>query len=193
LIKQLCSAVFYVHNDYRLAHLDIKPDNLVFNDNNQLALIDLGHTEKIGASINHPTGTAMYRPEEIESGAPYQVAPADIYGLAMTILVIMIQDLPFGKVDRRTLNRIYTRSGARASFFRILYGSFRDVDERHPLELQELLYRCLNPNPAERPGIHEFLDCAWIVDAPETLDANLTHELNQIMGLKPHPNDQWNW
>jgi hypothetical protein len=25
------------------------------------------------------------------------------------------------------------------------------------------------------------------------LDANLTHELNQIMGLKPHPNDQWNW
>jgi hypothetical protein len=25
------------------------------------------------------------------------------------------------------------------------------------------------------------------------LDANLTHELNHIMGLKPHPKDQWNW
>jgi serine/threonine protein kinase len=187
LIKQLCSAVFYFHTEYRLAHLDIKPDNLVFNDSNQLALIDLGHTEKIGAKINHATGTSKYRPEEIETGAAYQVAPADIYGLAMTILVIMIQDLPFGKVSRATLNRLYTASGTRASFFRILYGSFRDVDERHPEEVQELLYRCLNPNPAERPGIHDFLDCAWIVDAPETLDANLTHEFNTIMGLKPHP------
>lgn len=44
LIKQLCSAVFYVHADYQLAHLDIKPDNLVFDDNGRLALIDLGHT-----------------------------------------------------------------------------------------------------------------------------------------------------
>ena len=190
LIKQLCSAVFYLHTGYGLAHLDIKPDNLVFNDANQLALIDLGHTEKIGASIHHATGTAMYRPREVETGATYQVAPADIYSLAMTILVIMIQDLPFGKVDRQTLNRIYTRSGTRESFFRILYGSFRNVDERHPAEVQELLYRCLNPNPADRPSIHEFQECAWIVDAPDTLDANLAHELNHLMGLQTHPKDQ---
>ena len=32
LIKQLCSNVFYLHTAYGLAHLDIKPDNLVFND-----------------------------------------------------------------------------------------------------------------------------------------------------------------
>lgn len=31
-IKQLCSAVFYVHANYRLAHLDIKPDNIVLDD-----------------------------------------------------------------------------------------------------------------------------------------------------------------
>ena len=32
LIKQLCSAVFYLHTCYHLAHADIKPDNLVFTD-----------------------------------------------------------------------------------------------------------------------------------------------------------------
>jgi hypothetical protein len=90
-------------------------------------------------------------------------------------------------MSRETLNRIYTRSGSRERFFRTLYGSFSDVDEGHPVEVQELLYRCLNPIPEERPRIHEFLDCAWIVDAP---DADLTHELNQVMGLKPHPKDQ---
>jgi serine/threonine protein kinase len=62
----LCSAVFYLHTGYGLAHLDIKPDNLVFNDANQLALIDLGHTEKIGARIDHITGTEVYRPAEVD-------------------------------------------------------------------------------------------------------------------------------
>ena len=115
--------------------MDIKPDNLVFNENNQLALIDLGHTEKIDEVINHCTGTPSYRPEEAEGDHQYKVAPADIYGLAITILVIMIQDLPFGKMDRSTLNRIYTCSGTRERFFRYLYSNFRDVDERHPVEV----------------------------------------------------------
>lgn len=33
-IKQLCSALFYLHVAYGLAHLDIKPDNLVINEKN---------------------------------------------------------------------------------------------------------------------------------------------------------------
>jgi len=65
----------------------------------------------------------MYRPREVETGAAYQVAPVDIYSLAITILVIMIQDLPFGKVDRQTLNKIYTSSGTRESFYKRLYGA----------------------------------------------------------------------
>jgi serine/threonine protein kinase len=71
--------------------LDIKPDNLVLTDENQLALIDLGHTEKIGSIIKKNTGTPLYRPAEVESGVDYDVGPADIYGLATTILVMMIQ------------------------------------------------------------------------------------------------------
>jgi serine/threonine protein kinase len=60
LIKQLCSAVFYLHTSYHLAHADIKPDNLVFSDDLELALIDLGHTEQLGASIQHLTGTQHF-------------------------------------------------------------------------------------------------------------------------------------
>jgi hypothetical protein len=52
------------------------------------------------------------------------------------------------------------------------------------VEVQELLYKCLNPVPEERPTIDEILKCEWIKDAPEKLDAELTHELNLIMGLQ---------
>ena len=112
--------------------MDIKPDNLVFNGEYQLALIDLGHTEKIDSTIDHSTGTPMYRPTEIEEGGAYEVAPADIYCLAVTILVIMIQDLPFAKMNRDTLNFIYSRSDSCDRFFKRLYSSFRPFDERHP-------------------------------------------------------------
>ena len=81
----------------------------MFDELFRLALIDLGHTQKIGSTINHVTGTPSYRPKEVENGTNYKVAPADIYGLAITILVIMIQDVPFGKgMNRDTLNELYS-------------------------------------------------------------------------------------
>jgi hypothetical protein len=49
----------------------------------------------IDASINHPTVSPTYKPAEVETGENYNVSPADIYALAITILVIMIQYNPF--------------------------------------------------------------------------------------------------
>ena len=117
------------------------------------------------------------------------MASADVYSLAMTILVIKIQDYPFGEVySRQLFIEHYGQSGHRDWFFYFLLGS-HGVSGHFPAELQDLLYRCLNPNPKHRPSIYEFVECAWIVDAPNTPDARLTHELNVIMGLQRHPKD----
>ena len=122
----MCAAVYYVHTDYRLTHSDIKPDNMMFDDSYRLALIDLGHTQKFDAIINHATGTKLYRPLEIseKSKKSYKVAPADIYGLASTILVIMFQDLAFNKVNQETFNTLYSYNGTKERFYNILYSSF---------------------------------------------------------------------
>ena len=187
-MKQLCSAVFYLRAVYGLIHLDIKPDNLMINDKNQLALIDLGHTEKIGAKIDHLTGTDVYRPEEVEEKDPYEVAPADIYSLVMTNLVIMTQNIPFGKDYREILKTVYGTSGHKDFFFGSLLGS-QAVSGQYPVDFQDLLYRCLNPNPSKRPSIYEFSQCSWIADAPDTLDDRLANELKYVMGLQLHSKD----
>lgn len=96
----------------------------MFDDSNRLALIDLGHTQKFGAIIRHATGTEKYRPLEITNRSSYKVAPADIYGLASTILVIMFQDLAFHKVNQETFNTLYSCGGTKERFFKILYQSF---------------------------------------------------------------------
>jgi hypothetical protein len=79
-------------------------------------------------SINHPTGTPIYRPAEVVTKVDYKVAPVDIYGLAMNALVIMTQSYPFSKENREMFNTVYKKSGNRERFFRKLFGPFRDVD-----------------------------------------------------------------
>jgi hypothetical protein len=52
------------------------------------------------------------------------VAKADIYSLAMTILVIKIQDYPFGeRYSRQLFIEHYGQSGHRDWFFYFLLGS----------------------------------------------------------------------
>ena len=107
----------------------------------------------------------------------------------MTILVIKIQDYPFGELySRQKFNEHYGQSGHRDWFFYFLLGS-HGVTEHFPVELQDLLYRCLNPDPTDRPSICEFSECAWIEGATDTPDASLIHEMNAVMGLQRHPKD----
>jgi serine/threonine protein kinase len=85
----VCAAIFYLHTQDGLAHGDIKPDNIVITDDFKLSLIDLGHTEKYQAFVQKWTGTPNYRPKEVGPYRPYRLARADIYSLAVTLLVIM--------------------------------------------------------------------------------------------------------
>ena len=94
-----------------MAHGDIKPDNIVLNDAMKMLLIDLGHSDRLDAMVNHSTGTPAYRPAEVGSGVRYKLEKADMFALAVTLLVIITQDLPFGKVKLHKFNRLYNREG----------------------------------------------------------------------------------
>ena len=89
LARQVCSGLYYLHTQDGLAHGDIKPDNIVVTEDNRLALIDLGHTEDFVANVQKWTGTPNYRPAEVGTFAPYRLACADVFSLAVTLLVIM--------------------------------------------------------------------------------------------------------
>lgn len=108
--------------------MDIKPDNVLLDDLNRLALIDLGHAQVIGRKIIRESGTRGYRPAEILKMEPYDVAPADIYSLAVTIIVIMIQNVPFGLVNQSYLNQVYSKQGTKELFWEKIYKEFRPTD-----------------------------------------------------------------
>ena len=65
--KQICDGLSQIHEggDQGMLHRDLKPDNILVSDNNNLKISDLGlvtdnpyhtHTERVG--------TRLYRPDE---------------------------------------------------------------------------------------------------------------------------------
>lgn len=54
-----------MHEVNKLAHLDLKPDNIVITDDLQLAFIDFGHTNRREAVLDTVVGTDSYMPPEV--------------------------------------------------------------------------------------------------------------------------------
>lgn len=77
-----------------IAHRDIKPDNVLFNDQKELKLADFGSAEFFhdGQSISGVVGTPYYVAPEVVSGRDYD-EKIDIWS-AGVILYIMLAGFP---------------------------------------------------------------------------------------------------
>lgn len=65
MFRQVLDCLHFMHHVNKLAHLDLKPDNIVINDDYTLSLIDFGHTNRVDAELDTVTGTDAYMPPEI--------------------------------------------------------------------------------------------------------------------------------
>lgn len=100
-MNQICQALKYIHNR-SILHLDIKPSNILFRNNDELVLIDFGiskHYDQEGGAqtSSTPVGVSRgYAPlEQYNKGGISQFTPAtDIYSLGATLYTIVTGKIP---------------------------------------------------------------------------------------------------
>ena len=99
-IRQLASALDYVHSK-RIMHLDVKPDNILLDDDDNVILIDFGLSKHYDASGHQTTGTPVgisegYAPlEQYEVEALGSFTPAtDVYSLGATLYFLVTGQRP---------------------------------------------------------------------------------------------------
>lgn len=100
-VRQICDALKYLH-ERNILHLDIKPSNIMFRDNNELVLIDFGiskHYDKEEGSQTSSTPIGIsrgYAPlEQYKSGGVSTFSPAtDIYSVGATLYNMVTGQLP---------------------------------------------------------------------------------------------------
>jgi serine/threonine protein kinase len=141
---QLGSGLRYLHGR-RILHLDLKPSNVIV-ESGHAKLIDLSHASAPGP-VPAGRGTWCYMAPEQARGEPVGAA-ADVWGLAAVLYESAANRPAFGddegddEVDFPQLHRRATSVRRR---------------RRLPAPLGEVIDAGLDPDPDQRPRLHELL------------------------------------
>ncbi|KAG7188587.1 hypothetical protein KM043_008217 [Ampulex compressa] len=155
LLKQILDGIAFLHS-LNVAHLDIKPQNLVLTGefpDCDVKLCDFGISRYIshGADIREILGTPDYVAPEVLNYEPISLA-TDMWSVGVLLYVLLTGCSPFGgDTKQETFCNI---SRCRLDFPDDL---FEDVSE----EARDLMRKLMVKDPSERLTVTECLQHAW--------------------------------
>jgi serine/threonine protein kinase len=128
-----------------IAHLDIKPQNILIDKYGRAKLADFGlsHATTKG-DHTHSRGTFRYMAPELLMGHTFNPLKADIWSLGVTIHFIFVGALPWPE-DREEAKKM------------IVWG-LDQTSSCIPLDVANLLRRMINVDPELRPTIDEVFE-----------------------------------
>ena len=101
-IHDVASGLNYLHNlEEPIIHRDIKPDNILVDDNNNFLITDFGISKKMRATMRRQSlrvagaGATAYMGPELFDGNPSPVKASDIWSLGVSIYELATGELPF--------------------------------------------------------------------------------------------------
>jgi eukaryotic-like serine/threonine-protein kinase len=172
LALQLCAAVHYLGTE-RVAHLDIKPSNIIMGGPPRLIDLSVARTFEQCERLRAPVGTDAYMsPEQCRArdGAPVGPA-ADVWGIGVTLYRAVAGEWPFPQGD--------PESGEVEVRWPQLSAEPAPLPESVPWPIATAILSCLAPDPADRPRPSELAaDLELVLEAlPKP----------RISKLKPRP------
>ncbi len=149
VFQQLLEVLGYLSKK-KIAHRDIKLDNIMVDDSMKITLIDFGFSCKVTSLSKDRMGTWDYLSPEILSQQPYDLLRADIWSLGVVFYILLTKKLPF--------------HGERNDLFQEILKKdpFLDIPmwtlEKYSVAWFSLVREMLNKDPDERPCIEELLE-----------------------------------
>jgi 5'-AMP-activated protein kinase catalytic alpha subunit len=151
--QQLISAMDFCHSR-GVYHRDLKPDNILLDDNGNIKIVDFGLSaikENVGNDglLHTRCGTPGYFAPEIVNGAGYDGVKADVWSCGVMLYILISGCHPFSEFD---LMPLFRQMCSRDFIFPL--ESFQD-------EVGSLLFKMLDPNPNTRITIPQIMQVPW--------------------------------
>ncbi|KAM3141059.1 hypothetical protein pb186bvf_006860 [Paramecium bursaria] len=178
--KQLIEGIKYLHSK-NIAHRDLKPDNLLFDEEFQLKIADFGFSALMNKyqdqKLKSGLGSPGYQAPEILAKNPYDGTKTDIFAAGVILYNIITCSNPFYQAtsnDQRykfIIERKYER----------FFTTSRNC--QFSPDLQELISGMLHPDPLQRWSIQQIQESNWYkgqVIEQDQLIQELTQRRNEI-------------
>src|SRR5208337_4144863 len=147
MIRQAACGLQEAH-DHHLIHRDIKPSNLLLTKEGQVKLVDFGLVRQFHSQLTDPScllGSLEFMSPEQSIDPSAVDGRADIYGLGATLFWMLTGQTPYpeDKSIARALRRLQCERPRHLREFR----------PEAPAELDALLDRMMEHDPAQRPAL----------------------------------------
>ena len=154
-MHKVCEALRFAH-EHGVIHRDLKPQNILVIHGGRIRLVDFGLARAVGGGGHARTqaalGTPYYMAPEQARNGPNVDARADIYSCGVILYELVTGELPMGAFDPPS-----------------------QLDERAPIELDDLVTACLQPRPNRRPAcakeLMERLEAVYEAATAQRADA----------------------
>ena len=156
ILRNLLNAISSIHSA-NIAHLDIKCENILIDDDFNPIIVDFGFAEKDTGFLTEFRGTEGYAAPEIYTKLPFNGRSCDIFALGVVMFIVVTGEMPF-----RSSNR---SDGFYSMLIENDYESFwRKRRVKVSENFKSLFNMMVALNPTQRPSIEEILRCKWMVE-----------------------------
>lgn len=155
----IARAVKYLH-DNRIAHRDIKLDNILLDSHMNPILTDFGFGKFVSIDPKDQRveksdtfcGTLSYYPPEVLIKTPYDPFKADVWCLGISLFIMLNQIYPFDRKDKKKMyeNQINRNYKLRTS-----------VDQKISQDVKDLVRKLLEPVFSKRISTAEVCNDVW--------------------------------
>ena len=152
---QLLITLEYLHSKCKVAHRDLKAENVLIDRNHNIRLIDFGFSHNMTMKkpvISGPCGSPAYAPPEVLKNMPFSQL-SDVWSSGVFLYAITTGHLPF--IDEN-IQRLMQK---------ILYTEPKYNLNISP-ELADLIMKMLKKNLGQRISFHEIWSHPWIMRYP---------------------------
>ena len=108
--RHLLLGIEYCHEQIKLIHFDIKPDNLLIDENNQLKITDFGISYQFKDDdiiLKHNNrGTPFFKAPELTIDKPFHGKPCDIWSMGVTLYYTIYKIYPFYVNNQRDISKL---------------------------------------------------------------------------------------
>ena len=163
LFKKIVEGIKFCHKK-NICHLDIKPANIIFDNEFEPIIIDFGLSKKIKDDKNEilqyigKTGTIQYECPEMWEIGKYTGVEADIFSLGVLLFNLISTKCGFGKATNNDPYYSLIINGNYIQYFDI----FKNIINVELSEnFKDLYTKMITYEPKNRPTIEEILAHPW--------------------------------